>query len=76
MNPISLVDLANLFDAAVAAEPNRLPHLLEKLPPADRGRIEKTLAGLLACPEDARMLRLPLTDTDMVDFDFPVEAGN
>ncbi|MEU6479066.1 hypothetical protein ABZ858_19700 [Streptomyces sp. NPDC047017] len=75
MNAINLVDLARLFQAAVSSEPGSPPGLPDTVPAAERTRIEEVLAALLASPEDERMLRLPMTDTDMVDFEIPEEVG-
>ncbi|MEU7319302.1 hypothetical protein ABZ682_01880 [Streptomyces griseoviridis] len=76
MNPINLVDLSRLFQAGVLAEPARWADILDGAPPADRARVEHVLAALLAEPEDERMLRLPMADTDMVDFEIPEEADH
>ncbi|MFE0176010.1 hypothetical protein ACFWZ2_27170 [Streptomyces sp. NPDC059002] len=75
MNPINLVVLARLFAETVSADPGAGPRALDGVPPAERGRIEQVLAGLLASPEEERMLRLPLADTDMVDFEVEEEVG-
>ncbi|WP_328611369.1 hypothetical protein OG943_20330 [Amycolatopsis sp. NBC_00345] len=75
MNPITLVDLARLFHAAVTADPAVPAELPGGVPRAERERVGAVLTALLADPEDERMLRLPLTGTDMVDFEIPVEVG-
>ncbi|WP_428935982.1 hypothetical protein [Streptomyces sp. ACT015] len=75
MNPINLVDLSRLFTAGVRADTARQAEILGRADAADRARVERVLADLLDAPEDTRMLRLPMTDTDMVDFEIEEEAA-
>lgn len=77
MKAINLVELAGLFRAAVSTDPT-VPAVSAVSPvddahdgAAEFARVDGVLAALLATPEDERMLRLPLYDTDMVDFEIP-----
>ncbi|MET9145846.1 MULTISPECIES: hypothetical protein [unclassified Streptomyces] len=76
VNPINLVDLAKLFESAVSSDAAKRRDVLESVPAAERTRIGRVLGELLASPEDERMLRLPMTDTDMVDFEIAEEVGH
>ncbi|MFH8432221.1 hypothetical protein [Streptomyces sp. NPDC018056] len=76
VNPINLVDLATLFESAVSSDAGKRQDVLASVPAAERARIGHVLGELLADPEDERMLRLPMTDTDMVDFEIAEEVGH
>ncbi|MFJ2603698.1 hypothetical protein ACIQOU_33155 [Streptomyces sp. NPDC091279] len=76
MNAINIVDLARLFDAALSTGAERPALVPDQAQGAERARVEQVLAALLASPEEERMLRLPMADTDMVDFEIPEEVGH
>ncbi|MET3711846.1 hypothetical protein ABIC65_002555 [Sphingomonas trueperi] len=70
-----LPGLANLFRAKIAAR-DEMPAMRGSVAATRSPRVDLVLAELFETAEAERMLRLPLTNTDMVDFEFEVTTSD